>query len=503
MKNGSWKIYAKILLCLLVPFTIIFYCYILPSVEKEYSGEYNYPNNEKTDERVIENVKNDDEINIIQEKDVSSFSKYMTNDEMMSLESALKKIDSENTRDLQKITSIFLESMGYPSNLIKIEYQTTNGAKFEGDIQAGSFMPSSGKLAIHQQIAQMGDIKEVTSIIRHELDHFDKFAKLCKSIGIDNFQKMYGGNINREFWENAILYVDLTGFDKNKFLKAASVMNEYTDITSFYQLFVEKSNDVRNPFELTAYSFTDYVNAHYKINKGSETNVKKVAKVFNSVDWQIYKIANNNKYLSRSRSAIFDYYFLRAMLTYNPNMKTAYQNAVKNGNITGFWEECEKIADGLKNNVLSTESTNNIIKILNSMNLAMNQTITNKHINGILQLKYITLKDAAKNPKYSNFRGNLAILLGINVNDYLDFLNIYSSENDNMKLKLLASKYWLSTIRVQKQEGGFYNFTNNESTPSIEGKIRKEKHFKEAQKASGLDENKYFQEFIMKNKLFP
>ncbi len=502
MHDKSWKKYATVLLCILIPATIVIYCFILPSEERKLK-EYNENLDNQKEEQTFGEADRQQNEDLIQEKESSYFSRYITKDELDALNKSLSIIDSAHENDIQKITSIFLEGMGYPSDLIKVEYYTNNGANFEGDVQAGTFMPSNGKLSISQKFKDFADIRIVIGVVRHELDHFDKFAKLCKSIGVDNFQKIYGGNIDREFWESASAYADTTGFDKNKYRKATAALNEYSDITSFYQVFVEKSNDVRNPFELTAYAFSDYVNSHYKIKDENDTNVKKVAKVFNQADWQIYRIASKNKYLTRSRSAIFDYYFLRAMMSYNPSLQSSYQNAVKNGNITGFWEECEKIADGLKNNVLSVDTTDKLIKILNTMNLAMNEEVTNKEINGILQLKYITLKDAARNRKFDQYKGNIAVLLGINVNDYLDFLENSNYDNGTMQLKLLASKYWLSSIKVQKQDGKFYDFTNGESTGKIAKRIEKNPIYQEQQKSSGMSESNYFQDFITKNKLFP
>ena len=98
----------------------------------------------------------------------------------------LPKGDSNN---LQKITSMFLEDMGYPKDLIKVQFLKSGISGYQGDITGGYFVPKTGEIFLNPALAKAHP-GAAAGIIRHELDHFQKSAQLCKSIGIQNYSKI-------------------------------------------------------------------------------------------------------------------------------------------------------------------------------------------------------------------------------------------------------------------------------------------------------------------------
>ena len=73
-----------------------------------------------------------------------------------------------------------------------------------------AFEPVSGRILISP--SYNGGRLLTSSMIRHELDHFQLFADLCKSMGVENFKKMLlakfpkvaSEKFNTEFWNKAI-----------------------------------------------------------------------------------------------------------------------------------------------------------------------------------------------------------------------------------------------------------------------------------------------------------
>ena len=60
------------------------------------------------------------------------------------------------------------------------------------------------------------DNKVLIAILAHELDHFDKLANICKSMGIDQFTKLFNDNnisVNSMFWQNAAAKANDSNFD--------------------------------------------------------------------------------------------------------------------------------------------------------------------------------------------------------------------------------------------------------------------------------------------------
>ncbi|MBE7705640.1 MAG: hypothetical protein E7Z91_00135 [Cyanobacteria bacterium SIG30] len=490
MMNSPSEIIKNIIIFLILPFLIIVFVNI-KNFEKQA------PSPEKSIEEIQSAMKDVK----VDEKPVSSYSKYITQDEMQSLQNAISRINTSRTNDPQEITNIFLETMGYPKYLVEVKYFKNNGSNFEGDIQAGMFEYPKGVLSLNQDFIKYANRGSVIGVIRHELDHFDKGAKINKSIGINNFKKLWPTTFNEEFWVKASIYADTTGFDSKKYLSGLNKYTSTTDITSLYQTFVDKSDGVRNPLELSAYAFSDYIEEYYGVRKENHTNLKRVAIAFNKVDWQIYKIANDNEFLSRSRAAIFDYYFLRAMMKTDPILYKTYENATKSGDFSEFRQKCNQIAYELQNNNVDITTSNNLVSLFSIMETDMNQRITDEQISKIFYYKYMSLKNALKDAKYKDFVGNILIVLDINVDDYLNFIESKSIEDEELKLKLLTSKFWLSQYDITQPDGSVMRLGQNGETEKVAKEISKNKIFQKEQKASGENSRVYLVKYLNKNKV--
>ena len=148
----------------------------------------------------------------------------------------LLKLDSENISILQKYTKIkdkMLRAMGYnhPKNLKLIPFE---------DILDASFEVTQGRINISDKTMNMTTPMFIATL-RHELEHFDQFVKIYKTMGVNAFQDAlisiakrlnpelnpYNININfnKNFYEIMSKDVDTTNFNAEKYYKA---MYEYT-----------------------------------------------------------------------------------------------------------------------------------------------------------------------------------------------------------------------------------------------------------------------------------
>lgn len=135
----------------------------------------------------------------------------------------LKNISGEGLEVAEKSKNIFLKELGFPENFVEMEF----GKNINGDIIA-YFDIASGKMVYGNNFLKLSKNEQI-SYIRHELDHTAYLTDLCKSIGIENFKKIYlkeypqvsAESFNVNFWEKAIKYAkDLSEKEKNSRLDA-------------------------------------------------------------------------------------------------------------------------------------------------------------------------------------------------------------------------------------------------------------------------------------------
>ena len=137
------------------------------------------------------------------------------------------------------------------------------------------------------------------------------------------------------------------------------------------------------------------------------------------------------------------------------------------------------------------------------MESAMNENLTTKQVNSILQLKFITLKDAIKQPKNLIYTGNLLIVLDVNVNDYIDFLETYGTNQDEMKFKLLLVKLQLAGNTVRRQDGSVIKLGGGDTFDDVLKKLRKNKVYKTRHLQSSMNEETFLKQLIEQNKILP
>ena len=241
--------------------------------------------------------------------------------------------------------------LGYPPNTVRVlSNENKNGAsKIQGGYMAAYFDIPSGNIYIDSRSLYSLDGKLLTAILAHELDHFDKMAKIAKSMGSTEFVSLLESKkiagVNREFWGRVSRYADTKNFDSKYYQDALLrlISKHELELTSSYSDFYKLSENMRNPLEISAYNVSDYIETYYKINK-SEGPMRQLTKKFNNVDWAVYNFVSSKSNIGSERIALFDYFFMLAVCDRFPELKKLRDYCINNkdGDLTSFWLEYEK-----------------------------------------------------------------------------------------------------------------------------------------------------------------
>ena len=312
-----------------------------------------------------------------------------------------------------------------------------DGAKPINSTKTAYFDIAEGVLYLNQDLVSKLKVQELTSTIAHELDHFDKIAKICKSIGTEKFFKLTEKNnfiiTNKEFWIKASKKANLTNFDislyenalerfinKNR-LKTSSV---YADINVISEL-------LRNPLETSAYELSNYILDYFNINK-KENETQKLANQFNETDWAIYNITSKDNSLRNERIALFDYLLMQTIVK-NNSKYTSIVNKCKstNGDLTPFWNEFKKDNNDFFDENIPTqkETYSYIINLLKEVETNAKSGLSSNNIAEAVKLYvYTLLTDIKYKDSVSRIKTS--------VEDYINYTKDNNIQNPKDLLKM-------------------------------------------------------------------
>ena len=352
----------------------------------------------------------------------------------------LQNYPARTEDQIQTVVNKLLKYKGYPENTVKVKATDIDQsrAKTKDHYLVANFDFSSGNLRISpKMLYQLGN-KELIAILAHELDHFDKLANVCKSVGINQFLKIFNDNdiqINSDFWSQAAHFANDKNFDLKQYedaLKRFISQNEIERTSSFAD-FYKLTENMRNPLEVSAYKESDYIYDFYKIPQ-EDGPVKKLTRKFNDVDWAVYNTAAKLPNMKNERIALFDYFFSKAIVNSMPQFDREYQNCLanKNGDMTSFWLAFEKSASKFynKSELMDNETYNTIYSLLEKTEQLAKNDLTNPEIAQALKMKINTLNS---NLVYPNAVKNLRL----SILDYLRFIKANDSENNEQELNCI------------------------------------------------------------------
>lgn len=359
------------------------------------------------------NLKADKEIKEIQTRfssEESSYGKEFSNKEEITQENSqisyeklldtLRKYPIQSTLSINGIVNQLLMYKGYPRNLIKTEITEINKAGHHNSYVGANFNIQTGVLTVNKTALGRLSTEDAVAILAHELDHFEKNAQLCKSLGIDEFEKLLTdnkfGNIDKEFWEETIKYTNIRDFNAQYYKEALIryVKQNDIDLLSSYADFYRMAELKRNPLEISAYEVSDYIYEYYKIEQ-PESAMDKFIIMFNETDRTIYELTRNNNITKNERIAIFDYFFAQAIRKQKTIYDEMYNNCVSsmNGDLTNFWLVFESDNESFYNKEQTTDlkTITNLYVILKETNELAKAELNNEIISDALKYKINTL----------------------------------------------------------------------------------------------------------------
>ena len=354
----------------------------------------------------------------------------------------LAQYPAKNIASVETIINKILMNKGYPAYTVKIVSDEREDLKSNtaGSYMAANFNIQTGCVHINKVALYGLKIEDIIAILAHELDHFDKIAQVCKSMGSENFIKLLYDNkmkdVNTEFWRRAPLKANIANFNAKYYQDAlVRFLSQGTiDLASTYADLYRLSENMRNPLELSAYEVSDYVYDYYGIPI-VEGPLRKLINQFNKVDWAIYNLIKNDKLLINQRIALFDYYFMQAILELNPKYSAIYQQCLSanNGDMTKFWVAFEKDNKTLytKGSSIDSKTYKNIMSLLTRTEQKAQAGLTPIIVLNALKFKIYTLLN---NIVYPNAIKNIESA----ANDYIEYSkkSQITSEKDELKIIL-------------------------------------------------------------------
>lgn len=256
-----------------------------------------------------------------------------------------KSVDS-----VKNIINQILTYKGYYEGTINLIIDDArNNSMVKGSYVVAYFDFQNGNMHINKELLYSVSKAEIIAIIAHELDHFDKIACLCKSMGADSFEaKLKENNLkdfNFIFWEKASERANIKNFDSPKYERALiRYINQNTiDLVSSYSDFYRLSEHIRNPLEISAYEVSDHILNYYG-KPSADGPAYKLVEKFNEVDWTIYNNIKSNSIIENQRIAFFDYFFMKAIAKSHQKYQQSLDYCINNadGDLTTFWLNFER-----------------------------------------------------------------------------------------------------------------------------------------------------------------
>lgn len=480
-KKKSEPISLKFIIFLLVSFlAIVFYISSpneikKPKKDKTFEEMLEYTNIKQDNNREISaKIENQNKYNTEEEIDIpvqhstvnaaeTNIQIKNTDQDYYKLLDKLSEYPAKNLGTVNNIVNELLRFKGYPQNTVRVVSTDIDQskAKTHGNYMVANFDFNTGNLLISSKMLYELDTKMLIAVLAHELDHFDKLAKVCKSMGINEFNKLFNDNniknIDTTFWANASSHANIKDFESETYKNALKrfITQNNLELSSSYSDFYRLSENMRNPLEISAYAESDKVYNHFNIPI-TEGPIKILTKKFNEVDWSIYNSISNNSLIKDERIAIFDYFFMKAILTKYPDYKHQFDICInqKNGDLTSFWLAFENNASSFyQKGKMDNETYQKMLSLLSQTDAEIKKGINNTEIANALKYKINTLNS---NLVYPNAEKNLQKT----IMNYLEFIQKENIVDEEEELKsiliLICMENELYTNNRDKQISLYY-----------------------------------------------
>ncbi len=432
--------------------------YFKKKEEQDTKKDISQPNNIQYETKY--NIDKETQYTLQEEEDIVP---NRTTEDYNKLLDFLSNYPAKNINSARNIVNKLLVYKGYPQNILRVipDDIDQSKAKTQGNYLVANFDFNTGNLYISSKMLYELDTKILIAILAHELDHFDKLAKICKYMGIKQFEQLFQDNnikyIDTSFWSRVSEYADTKSFNGKYYQEALKrfITQNNIELTSSYSDFYRLSENMRNPLEISAYEESDYVYKYFNI-KIQDGPMKILTQKFNDVDWAIYNTISKDSYVKDERIAIFDYFFLEAIIKNFPDFQQEYticQNQ-RDGDLTRFWLAFENsVKTFYQKGKMDNDTYIKMLTLLNTTEEQVKKGIKDNEIATALKYKINTL---TSNLVYPNAIKNLEKTI-INYLKYIQEKNIQDPKQElKCILTLINIENEIFTTNKEKKFSLYY-----------------------------------------------
>ncbi|MEI8377404.1 MAG: hypothetical protein WCF95_02595 [bacterium] len=439
----------------------------------------------------------------------TSATSHIADDAVKPYESAeviakIKAIKGSSEENTNSIKNIFMEEMGYKPELINAKISELPSANLlNPNTMGGGFNYMTGEFMLNKEVVSTMSKEQLTGIIRHELDHFDKAAKLCKSIGIDEYEKLFTGidekalvnidgtkaSFNRNFWEQAIKDVDAKGFETKTYLEAlkTQLSQSTQQELGIYETYLGKSNYINNPFEVSAHNIQHSVEKSLE-TKGVMQTFEYLRPLFKGADEQLNTLIKTHPSLGDNKTVIFDYLYNKAVIESDTKLNSLFKEISTSGAPnTATVEEFQKLMvekmTSLQGSMFSAPDIAYEKKVFEGIT-----NLAKKELSQQEMIEAFALKSQMHTEQFNLFNIDkteaIKASLGKNNEKFLAYLDTNKIDNPALRLDILLKK-----VHCENNISGMFpsKLETLNITDDIQSRFFQNPQFKAILEANNLD----------------
>lgn len=386
--------------------------------------------------------------------DLSKIADYPSPKSLSAI-AALKGTAEENVGNIKRI---FMEEMGYNHELINAQVKELPAAGlFSPEEMVGGLNYYTGEFMLNQEMLEVATKEQLAGLMRHELDHFDKAVKICKSIGVDEYERLFAGldmrnldgakeTFNRQFWEKATQGVDTTGFDTAKYLEGlkTQLRGGADREIGAYGDYLRKVQYVTNPLEVSAH------NIEHSVQKGLNATAQvqtyeHIPPLFNSIDSEFDALISSNPTLRGSKSTLFDYFYNKAAIESDSRSSALFRKITSTAtpdpkDVSEFQEIVRKKLTALRGSKFTPPDTVLEKQVLETMATQAKKGLSQNEIAEAFVARQQQLKMGLGNIFNSGQTDAIKKALAQNSDRYLAHLEANKMGDANIVLDILLTK---------------------------------------------------------------
>lgn len=238
------------------------------------------------------------------------------------------KIDFRAEGAAQKYINLLSRVEGLPEGLVKVSKELPTQPNSIAEI---NFL--NGEIRLNSPIINQHPEVMLAPYLIHEYDHFEKAAKTCKLIGVEEFEKIVTSNgqlngFDRNFWSIASESISVSKkFDVKKYTNALKeMMNNFNidwnrvDNENIYNYLLRDFRYITNPFEASAHKAQNRAT----FNLVQFDTREWIKKPFSKVETLLDSIINARNLKKEAKPILFQQFYVDTIIKNDENLSELF-----------------------------------------------------------------------------------------------------------------------------------------------------------------------------------